>query len=135
MEFYSRLLLLPTHKVMACQAVSATVSLHDALKAGPFCLQRTLYPRMISAMALNSTRLGHGTSFILYLGVVVMPKCSSRARSLPVGIRALVSKDSTSSASRYIFLTSVSLRGGCSSSTLSSVSLSSGCYCSSTGEP
>jgi hypothetical protein len=41
--------------------------------------------RKIAAMALNSTYTGRGTSLILYLGVVVMPKCSSRAQSLPVG--------------------------------------------------
>jgi hypothetical protein len=34
-------------------------------------------------MALNSTRPGRGTSLILYLGAVVMPRCSSSARSLP----------------------------------------------------
>jgi hypothetical protein len=42
-------------------------------------------------------------------------------------------KDSTSSASWYIFSGSVSLRGGCSSFVLSSVPWSSGC-CSSTGD-
>jgi hypothetical protein len=70
---------------MACQAVSATTSLRDALKASLLCLQRTLDLRKISAMTLNSTCLGRGTSLILYMGAVVMPRCSSRARSLPVG--------------------------------------------------
>jgi hypothetical protein len=91
--------------------------------------------RKIAAMALNSTYTGRGTSLILYLGVVVMPKCSSRAQSLPVGTGASAPKDSTSSASRYIISTSVSLRGGCSSSALSSMSWSSYCCCSSVGEP
>jgi hypothetical protein len=78
-------------------------------------------------MALNSTYPGRGTSLILYLGAVVMPRCSSKARSLPVGTGASAPKDSTSSASRYIFSSSVSLRGGYSSSALSSTSWSSGC--------
>jgi hypothetical protein len=68
-------------------------------------------------------------------GVVVMPMCSSRAQSLPVGTRALAPKDSTSSASQYIFSSSVSLRGGYFSSALSSMSWSSGCCCSLAGEP
>jgi hypothetical protein len=83
-----------------------------ALKADPWCLQRILDPRKISVMALNSTHPRHGTSLILYLGAVVMPKCSGRAQSLPVGIGASASKDSTSSTSRYILSTSVSLGGG-----------------------
>jgi hypothetical protein len=85
MDFYSRLLLLWTHEVVACQVASATASLRDALKAGPLCLWRTLDVRKISVMAMNSTHPRCGTSLILYLGVVVMPRCSSRARSLPVG--------------------------------------------------
>jgi hypothetical protein len=60
-------------------------------------------------MALNSTHPGRGTSLILYLGAVLMPRCSSRAQSLPVGTRASVLKDSTSSVSRYIFSFSVLL--------------------------
>jgi hypothetical protein len=70
--------------VMACQAASATASLRDGLKAGPLCLQRTLDSRKISVTALNSTRPRRGTSLILYLGEVVMPRRSSRARSLPM---------------------------------------------------
>jgi hypothetical protein len=77
MEFCSRLLLLWTHEVMACQATSATTSLRDALKAGPLCLEGTLDPRKISVTALNSTRPGRGTSLIW--GGGVMPRCSSRA--------------------------------------------------------
>jgi hypothetical protein len=84
---------------MAYQAASATTSLRDALKAGPLCLQRTLDPRKISVMALNSTHPGRGTSLILYLGAVVMPRCSSKAQSLPVGTGASALKDSTSFAS------------------------------------
>jgi hypothetical protein len=68
---------------MACQAASATTSLREVLKAGPLCQQRTRDPKKISATALNSTRPGCGTFLILYLGAVVMPRCSSRARSLP----------------------------------------------------
>jgi hypothetical protein len=34
-------------------------------------------------MALNSTRPGRRTSLILYLGAVVIPRCSSRAQNLP----------------------------------------------------
>jgi hypothetical protein len=79
MEFCIRLLLLWTYDVMAYQAVSATASLRDALKAGPLCLQRTLDPRKIFVMALNSTHPGCGTSLILYLWAVVMHRCSSRA--------------------------------------------------------
>jgi hypothetical protein len=70
---------------MVCQAASATTLLRDALKAGPLCPQRILGLRKISAMPLNSTRSGRGTSLIMYLGAVVMPKCSSRVQSLPVG--------------------------------------------------
>jgi hypothetical protein len=43
---------------------------------------------------------------------VVMPRCSSRAQSLPVRTGALTSKDSISFASRYIFSSSASLGGG-----------------------
>ena len=64
-------------------------------------------------MALNSTRPERGTSFILYRGAVVMPRCSSKAQSLPARIGASAPKDSTSSASQYIFSGSVSLGGGC----------------------
>jgi hypothetical protein len=101
---------------MAYQAASATTSPRDALKASPLCLQRTLDPRKISVMALNSTRPGRGTSLILYLGAVLMPRCSSRARSLSTGTGASAPKDSTSSASQYIFSSFVSLGRGCSSS-------------------
>jgi hypothetical protein len=92
---------------MVCQAASATASLHEVLKAGPLCRQRILDPKKISTMALNSTRPERGTSLILYRGAVVMPRCSSRARSLPARIRDSASKDSTSPASRYIFSSSV----------------------------
>jgi hypothetical protein len=94
---------------MACQAASATASLREVQKAGPLCLQRIQDPKKISTMALNSTRRGRGTSLILYLGTVVIPRCSSKARSLPARIGASAPKDSTSSASRYIFSASVSL--------------------------
>jgi hypothetical protein len=67
---------------MACQAASANASLQEVLKAGPLCRQRTLNPKKIFAMALYSTRPKCGTSLILYRGAVVMPRCSSRARSL-----------------------------------------------------
>jgi hypothetical protein len=120
---------------MACQAASATASLREVLKVGPLCRQRTMDPKKISAMALNSTRPECGTSLILYWGAVVMPRCSSRAQSLPARTGASTLKDSTSSASRYIFSASVSLGGGCSSPVLSSVSWSPGCCCSSVGEP
>jgi hypothetical protein len=103
MEFCTRLLLLRTHDVMACQVALVTTSLREVLKAGPLCRQRTLDLKKISAMTLNSTRPGRRTSLILYLGAVVMPKCSSRARSLPVKTGASALKDSTSSASWYIF--------------------------------
>jgi hypothetical protein len=106
---------------MACQVASATASLREVLKAGPLCRQRNLDPKKISAMALNSTRLECGTSLILYRGAVVMPRCSSKAQSLPARIGDSSPKDSTSSASRYNFSGSVSLRGSCSSSVLSSV--------------
>jgi hypothetical protein len=76
------------------------------------CRQRILDLKKISAMALNSTRPEHGTSLILYRGAVVMPRCSSKARSLPVRIGDSAPKDSTSSASRYIFSSSVSLGEG-----------------------
>jgi hypothetical protein len=120
---------------MACQVASATASLREVLKVSPFYRQRTLDPKKISAMALNSTRPEHGTSLILYQGAVVMPRCSSRARSLPARTRALAPKDSTSSTSQYIFSGSVSLGGGCSSSVLSFVSWPPGCSCSSVGKP
>jgi hypothetical protein len=106
-----RLLLLRTHEVMACQAASATASLREVLKAGPLCRHRILDPKKISAIALNSTRPERGTSLILYRGAVVMPRCFSKARSLPVRIRDLAPKDSTSSASWYNFSDSVSLGG------------------------
>jgi hypothetical protein len=108
-------LLLRTHDVMACQAASTTASLREVLKAGPLCRQRILDPKKISAMALNFTRPERGTSLILYRGAVVMPRCSNKARSLPARIGDSAPKDSTSSASRYIFSSSVSLGGGCSS--------------------
>jgi hypothetical protein len=60
-------------------------------------------------MALNSTCPERGTFLILYQGAVVMPRCSSRARSLPARTGALILKDSTSSASQYIFSSSASL--------------------------
>jgi hypothetical protein len=68
MEFCSSSLLRWLQEVMACQAASATASLRDALKAGPWCLQRTLGPEKISATALNSTCPRCGTPLILYLG-------------------------------------------------------------------
>jgi hypothetical protein len=71
---------------MACQTTSATTSLCEVLKAGPLCRQRILDPKKISAMALKSTRPERGTSLILYRGAVVMLRCSSKARSLPVRI-------------------------------------------------
>jgi hypothetical protein len=116
------------------QAASTTASLREVLKVGPLCRQRTLDAKKISAMALNSTYRERGTSLILYLGAVVMPRCSSRARSLPARTGALTPKDSTSSASRYIFSSSTSLEGGYSSLALSSISWSFGCYCSSAGK-
>jgi hypothetical protein len=119
---------------MACQAASATASLREVLKAGPLCRHRILDPKKISAMALNSAHPERGTSLILYRGAVVMPRCFSKARSLPARIEDSALKDSTSSASRYIFSGSVSLGGGCSSSVLSSVPWSSGC-CSAAGSP
>jgi hypothetical protein len=106
---------------MACQEASATTSPREVLKAGPLCRQRILDPKKISAMALNSTRPERGTSFILYRGAVVMPRCSSKARSLPARIGDSAPKDSTSLASRYNFSGSVSLGGSCPSSVLSSV--------------
>jgi hypothetical protein len=114
-------------------STSAIASLHEVLKAGPLCQQRILDPKKISAMALNSTHRERRTSLILYRGAVVMPRCYSKARSLPARIGDSALKDSTSSASRYIFSGSVSLEGGCSSSILSSVPWSSGC-CSVAGE-
>jgi hypothetical protein len=53
---------------------------------------------------------------------MVMPRCSSRARSLPTRTGALALKESTSSVSRYIFSSSVSLGEGYSSLALSSTS-------------
>jgi hypothetical protein len=135
MEFYNLLLLLRAHDVMACQAASAIASLCEVLNAGPLCLQRTLDPKKINATALNSTCPGRGTSLLLYLGAVLMPRCSSRARSLPAMTGALAPKDSTSSASRYIFSSSVSLGGGYSSLASSSMSWSFSYRCSSAGEP
>jgi hypothetical protein len=78
-------------------------------------------------MALISTRPECGTSLILYRGAVVMPRCSSRARSLPARIGDSTPKDSTLLASRYIFSASVSLEEGCSSFVLSSMSWSHSC--------
>jgi hypothetical protein len=68
MEFYNSSLLQWLQEVMAYQAASATTSVIDALKASPWCLQRTLGLEKISATALNSTHPGHGTPLILYLG-------------------------------------------------------------------
>jgi hypothetical protein len=82
MEFCSSPLLQRLHEVMAYVAASTTTSLIDALKAGPWCLQRTLGPEKISTTALNSTNTGCGTPLILYHGAEVMPKCPSMARSL-----------------------------------------------------
>jgi hypothetical protein len=95
-------LLLWTNDVVACQVASAITSLREALKVSPLCLQRTLDPKKISALALNCMRPGHGTSLIRYLGAVVMPRCSSRAQSLPVRTGASAPKDFTSFASWYI---------------------------------
>jgi hypothetical protein len=134
MEFCIRLLLLRPHDVMACQAASATASLREVLKAGLLCQQRILDLKKISTTTLNSTRPGCRTSLILYLGAVVMPRCSNRARSLPVRTGASTPKDSTSSASRYIFSSSASLGGGYFSLALSSTSWSFGCCCSLAGE-
>jgi hypothetical protein len=53
---------------MACRAASATASLREVLKAGPLCQQRTLDPKKISVMTLNSSRPERGTSLILYRG-------------------------------------------------------------------
>jgi hypothetical protein len=137
MEFCSSPLLRRLQEVMACPAASATTSLIEALKAGPWCLQRTLGLENISETALNSTRPGRRIPLILYLGLEVMPKCPSRARSLEVWIRASAPKDSLSSASLYSFSPSLSLRGEYSSSSSSSLStLWSSCYsCSSVGAP
>jgi hypothetical protein len=137
MEFCSSSLLQRLQEVMACQTTSATTSLIDALKAGPWCLQRTLGPEKISTTALNCTCPGRGTPLIMYLGAEVMSKCPSRARSLPVGTGASAMKDSLLSASLYSFSPSLSLRGEYSLSSSSSLSTSSscGCYCSSVGAP
>jgi hypothetical protein len=58
--------LVATHDVMACQAASAIASLQEVLKTGLLCQQRTLDPKKIFVMALNSTRPERGTSLILY---------------------------------------------------------------------
>jgi hypothetical protein len=120
--------------VITCQAASATASLREVLKAGPLCRQRTLDLKKISARALNSTRPERETSLILYLGAMVMPRCSSRARSLLVRTGASTLKDSSSFASRCLFSSSASLGGGYSSLALSSISWSFGYCCSSAGE-
>jgi hypothetical protein len=133
MEFCSSSLLPQLQEVMACQAASAITSLIDALKAGPCCLQRTLGSEKISATALNSTRPGRGTPLILYLGVNVMPKCPTRARSLLMGTGASTPKDSLPSASMYSFSPSLSLRGEYSSSSSSSWWSCCCYYCSSAG--
>jgi hypothetical protein len=93
------------------KAASAIASLREVMKAGPLCRQRTLDPKKISAMALNSTCPERGTSLIQYRGAVVMPRCSSKAQSLPVRIGDSAPKDSTLSASRYIFSGSVCRAG------------------------
>jgi hypothetical protein len=130
-EFCSSPLLRRLQEVMACQAASATTSLIDALKAGPWCLQRTLGLEKISPTALNSTHPRCGTPLIWYLGAEVMPKCPSRARSLPIGTGASAPQDSLSSASLYNFSPSLSFRGEYYSSSLSSLSTSwSCCSCS-----
>jgi hypothetical protein len=108
MEFCNRRLLLWTHDVVAYQATTTTASLREVLKAGPLCRQRTLDPKKISMMALNSTHPRRGTTLILYLGAVVMPRCSSGAQNLSVRFGASTLKDATSSASWYIFSSSVS---------------------------
>jgi hypothetical protein len=85
----------------------------------------------------NSTCPRRRTPLILYLGAEVMPRCPSRAQSLPVGIGASAPKDSLSSASLYSFSPSLSLRGEyslLSSSSLSTLWSSSYC-CSSAGAP
>jgi hypothetical protein len=92
--------------VMACQTASTTTSLLDARKAGPWCLLITLHPEKISAMARYSTRPGRGTPLIRYLGVVVIPKYTSRARSLLTRTETLTPYDSLSSMPRYNFLLS-----------------------------
>jgi hypothetical protein len=71
------------------------------------------------------------------LGVEVMPKCPSRARNMPVGIRASASKDSLLSASLYNFSPSMALRREYYSSSSSSLltSWSSSYCCSSAGAP
>jgi hypothetical protein len=74
------------------------------------------------------------TAFIIVDGLfwyVSMPY--GLKNSLPTFVHA--PKDSTSSASRYIFSFSMLLVGGCSSSALSSTPWFPGCYCSSIGEP
>jgi hypothetical protein len=137
MEFCSSPMLRWLQEGMVCHAASATTSLIEPLKAGPWCLQRTLDLEKISATALNSTRPGCETPLILYLGAEVMPKCPSRAQSLPIGIWSSALKDSFLSASLYNFSSSLSLRGEYSSSSSSSLltSWSSYCCCSSAGAP
>jgi hypothetical protein len=79
MDFYSSYLLQWLQEMMACQAASATASLMDILKAGPWCLRRTLEPEKIFVTIFNSTHPRRGTHLILYLAVEVMPKCPSKA--------------------------------------------------------
>jgi hypothetical protein len=55
-------------------------------------------------MALNSTRPECGTSLILYLGAVGMPRCSSRAQSLSVRTGALTTKECTLRWSCLLYL-------------------------------
>jgi hypothetical protein len=64
---------------MAGQVASATTSLVDAQIASPWCLLITLVPEKISAMAWYLTRPWRGTPLIRYMGVVVIPMCTSRA--------------------------------------------------------
>jgi hypothetical protein len=64
---------------MACQAASATTSLVNAQKAGPWCLVITMDPEKTSDMAWYSTRPRRGTALIWYLGVVVIPMYTNRA--------------------------------------------------------
>jgi hypothetical protein len=87
-------------------------SITDRCSEGwPWCVQWTLGPEKVSATTLNSTRPGRRTPLIMYLLAEVMPKCPSRARSLPIGIRASALKDSLLSAYLYSFLPSSSLWG------------------------
>jgi hypothetical protein len=109
--------------VISYQAASVTASLIDALNIGPLCLLTTQFLLKISRMALNSTRPRHGTPLILYLGAEVMPKCPSKALSMPVGIGASALKDSILSTFLNIFSLSSSLRGEYPSSSSSSSSM------------